>query len=118
MSDTRKAQSGKPAARKDQDLKRKDRLQGEGIQGEGIQGEGDYEAARRFNESEREFVKERGVERQDKLDATEERELEAAEEQGKSRGRELDHEDEDEAIFRNGIERSNSESGRDRNSRH
>ncbi len=107
MSDTRKAQDGKPA-RNDRNSERKDR----------IQGEGDYEAARRFNENEREFVEQHGVERQDKLEPSEERELQAAEEQGKARARELDHEDEDETIFRNGIERGNRDQARDRSNRH
>ena len=71
---------------------------------EKIQGEGDYESAKRFNESEREFVKQHGIPRQPNIEADEERKLENAEEQGKSRSRGREHDAVDEGIFRKGID--------------
>lgn len=76
---------------------------------EGIQGEGDYESAKRFNESEREFVERHGTPRQPNIDAEEERKLQEAEEQGKSRSRGREHDAVDEGIFRKGIDASDND---------
>jgi len=69
------------------------------------QGEGDYRAARRFNESERQFVEQHGTPRQPKPDPEEERRLQEAEERGRSRGKELDHDAQDESILRESMTR-------------
>lgn len=64
-----------------------------GSQGK-VQGEGDYEAGRRYDEKSREFVKNNDVDQAardaEPASQAEQREMEQAEEQGKSRAKEED----------------------------
>ena len=59
-----------------------------------VQGEGDYEAARRYNESAREFVDENDVDEAardaEPKDAGEEQQMERAEQQGRQRAKDED----------------------------
>lgn len=59
-----------------------------------VQGEGDYKAARRYNESTREFVKDNDVSEvareAEPANASEERQMERAEQQGRDRAKEED----------------------------
>jgi len=64
------------------------------------QGEGDYESARRFNESERKFVRQHGSPKQPDIDEQEEQELSAAEETARKRNKEPGHDAIDEEVFR------------------
>jgi hypothetical protein len=68
-----------------------------------VQGEGDYESARRFNESERAFVKQHGTPRQPNMDPEEERDIRAAEKDADERGEERQHDAKDQAIFRDAM---------------
>lgn len=60
----------------------------------GVQGEGDYDAARRYNESTREFVKENDINDAardaEPEDAAEQQQLEQAEQQGRDRAKDED----------------------------
>jgi hypothetical protein len=67
------------------------------------QGEGDYEAAERFNESERQFVNRHGTPRQPVPEPEEERELRRAEKKGLARSHGREHDAVDEQLFREGI---------------
>jgi hypothetical protein len=68
-----------------------------------MQGEGDYESARRFNDDEQRFVGEKGVTRLPPLSSDEEKKFSEAEEKGKSRGKEREHDAVDEALLREEI---------------
>ena len=73
------------------------------------QGEGDYESARRFNESERKFVRQHGSPRQPNVDRKEEQELSAAEETARKRNKEPGHDAIDEEVFREEMDEDDKE---------
>lgn len=65
-------------------------------------GEGDYDASRRFNQSERDFVARKGVPRTH-VNASEEQELKNAEARGKDRAKGIDHDAVDATLLRDEI---------------